>query len=72
MTEQRWNIFFLIIFCLFLFSFVYAVFTTAIESMNYHDDSMRRIEFRHRAAECEQYYNNGTDEWKDCMGVGYQ
>jgi len=21
---------------------------------------------------CQQYYNNGTDEWIDCMGVGYK
>ena len=19
---------------------------------------------------CAEFYNNGTDEWKDCMGVG--
>ena len=21
---------------------------------------------------CQQYYNNGTEEWIDCMGVGYK
>lgn len=25
----------------------------------------------HRPTICAPYYNDGTDRWKDCMGVGY-
>lgn len=24
----------------------------------------------HLPSKCRQYYNNGTDQWIDCMGVG--
>lgn len=25
---------------------------------------------KHRPTKCAVYYNDGTDRWKDCMGVG--
>ena len=27
---------------------------------------------KHLPSECEKYYNDGTDQWKECMGVGYK
>jgi hypothetical protein len=53
-------------------SLAYAVIGTAYQARENVIESRQKIEKRHRPTECEPYYNNGTDEWKDCMRVGYQ
>lgn len=31
-----------------------------------------RQEVKHLPTECAVYYNDGTDQWIDCMNVGYK
>ena len=58
----------LFVFTLF-FSISYAVLKTARGEIEYIKESKERV---HLPSECEQYYNDGTTQWIECMGVGYQ
>jgi len=46
-----------------------AVIKTAYTTQRMIEDN--RTEREHLPSKCEQYYNDGTDRWKDCMGVDY-
>ena len=59
-------VFFIVI---LLFSISYAVFETARDIREIKDVVVERT---HLPSECQQYYNDGTDQWKECMGVGYK
>jgi len=38
----------------------------------YSIEQEKRVDHRQPLpAKCTVYYNDGTDRWKDCMGVGY-
>ena len=58
---------------IFLFTVVGTV--KRIEDIVKEYDNQRQQEITEqyqRAPErCAEYYNNGTEEWIDCMGVGY-
>ena len=59
---------FMILFVLILFiSISLAVLKTASGEI---EDIKEITERRHLPAECQPYYNDGTDRWKECMGVG--
>lgn len=67
---NKWQrvVFFLIL--LFFLSLSIAVIGTAYskeERITKKEESGR-----HLPTECQSYYNNGTDEWINCMGVGYK
>lgn len=57
------------IFILFL-SISYAVIETARGEME--EVIEKETERRHLPTQCAVYYNDGTDNWKECMGVGYK
>lgn len=53
-------------------SFSYAVVKTAQESIEIVEENKEKKERVLTLPEkCQSYYNDGTDKWKDCMGVGY-
>lgn len=54
------------------FSISYAVIETASDVKKEVIFDRLNYESKNRAAECSQYYKDGTDNWKECMGVGYQ
>lgn len=60
----------IVLICLFFISFAYAVIDTASAIQENVKKEPNRIS--QLPSECEKYYNSGTDEWKDCMGVGYK
>jgi len=61
-----------ITFILFLLvSLTVAVLETATEIREIVQERELSIDRSHLPSECEKYYNDGTDRWKDCMGVGY-
>ena len=35
------------------------------------EDVTQSVTF-HLPTKCAEFYNNGTDEWVNCMGVGYK
>ena len=62
---------FMILFIIVLFlSLSIAVVKTAygIQGNLYQRTELNR-ERRHLPALCDQYYDNGTHQWKECMGV---
>ena len=65
-----YELFLMFLICLFLVSLAYAVIGTAYQARESVIESREKIEKRHRPTECEQYYNDGTSQWQDCMGVG--
>ena len=56
--------------CVLLVSFSYAVIDTASNIRENVNKDIKDI--KHLPSECEKYYEDGTDNWKDCMGVGYK
>lgn len=67
---SRFDKFFISFILLLIVSFSFAVIKTAKEIGDIVIENKR--ERRHQPTECEQYYNDGTDNWKECMGVGYK
>lgn len=68
-TEDKLMILFVV--CIFL-SLSYAVLETAMELKKEVIFDRLNKEARDRRIECSTYYNDGTDRWKECMGVGYE
>lgn len=60
---------FIVVFCM---SFSYAVIKTASNIEERMNEIQQEKEMKDRRIECRAYYNDGTDRWKDCMGVGYR
>lgn len=61
------------IFLLIIFvSFSYAVIETAENVRNKVEEAVKERDNKHLTMECEQYYNDGTGRWAECMGVGHK
>lgn len=71
--HYRPTIFFVATLLVLLLLFAVLVVATAAESGKVVDETpapdSRRAPLPVR---CAPYYNDGTDRWKDCMGVGYK
>jgi len=66
---DRFEKFMIVFVFLLFFSISYAVLETAKGEI---EDIKEITERRHLPSECQSYYNDGTDRWKDCIGVGYK
>lgn len=64
---EKFMILFLII---FFTSLSYAVIKTAGEVRKNVTQEVKGRQVEHLPSVCQQYYNNGTDQWIECMGVG--
>ena len=56
--------------CCFLVSFTYAVLETASDSQDIQVKDQQKQEVNTLPQKCAPFYNNGTDDWIECMGVG--
>lgn len=64
---EKFMILFLII---FFTSLSYAVVKTAGEIREKVTQESKGRQVEHLPTKCRQYYNTGTDQWIECMGVG--
>ena len=55
--------------CLLCVFFTYAIVDTAQAVVNVMEHHER---VNNRPVKCKEYYNSGTNEWVECMGVGYK
>ena len=63
----------LIIFIIILFtSLSHAVIKTAYEIGQKIEERTEQRSRLHLPSKCRQHYNDGTNRWKECMGVGYK
>lgn len=73
MSEDRFFEKCMIFFVLLLVvSFSYAVVETAEGSRHKVEIYQQKQEVKSLPEKCQPFYNDGTDQWKDCMGVGFK
>lgn len=56
---------------LFFLLMVFAVFDTIRTIENTRDILREKKDIPTLPQKCGMYYNDGTERWKECMGVGY-
>lgn len=54
--------------CLVVVAFAYAVLATVTPAEGAVPEV--HVETERRPSKCAEFYNSGTHEWKECMGVG--
>lgn len=72
---DRFEKIFLILSVSLIVSFSVAVVNTASEIQEILERNItetRETEADQLLKECSAYYNDGTDRWMECMGVGYK
>ena len=58
--------------CVMLVAITYAVFDTLGQATGTVSASYSSNTSIHLPTKCAEFYNSGTDEWKECMQVGYK